>query len=187
MKRVPTLVLVAAPLVVMGGWIFLLSLALARGTQVTLPIRGYDPRDLLRGHYLQYTVDYGLQSNIKGLPAYSEMVSRAASDFCVCLHRDSSGLAVGTWVGPCKERDAAGCPLFIRGEIIPRWEAGENQENWSLKAGIERFYIPDRYQQELSTIPEGAKIQVQVTKDGRAFVTEMTVEGKPLLEHIRPK
>lgn len=38
------------------GWIA------AQGQKVTLPIRGFDPRDLLSGHYLIYEVDYGLKS-----------------------------------------------------------------------------------------------------------------------------
>ena len=187
MKRVPTIVLIGAPLIVMGAWVLLLSLALARSTQVTLPIRGYDPRDLLRGHYLQYTVDYGIRSTIESLPGYSDLGGRTGAAFCVCLKRDPSGFATGTWIGPCKQRDPVACPLFIRGELVPRWGVAENQENWVLEAGIERFYIPDRYQQELSIIPEGAQIEVQVTEDGRAFVTEMTVGEKPMLEYIRSK
>lgn len=33
---------------------------LSFGKEIVLPISGYDPRDLLSGHYLIYQIDYGV-------------------------------------------------------------------------------------------------------------------------------
>lgn len=182
MRIRPPLV-VAAPLLVMVGWVISLVVALSRSTEVTLPIRGYDPRDLLRGHYLQYTVDYGLNTQLP-----MDAINRPlAPEYCVCLAQDPSGLAHGTAITPCAERDPASCPLFIRGQASPRRVSGGDQPNWSLVAGIERFYIPDRYQEELATIPDGAKIRVQVTRSGAAYVTEMVVGDAPLANYVRSR
>ena len=41
-----------------AGW---KSWVVAAGNRVILPIQGFDPRDLLSGHYLIYTIDYGIE------------------------------------------------------------------------------------------------------------------------------
>jgi len=184
MMRIRPPLVVAAPILVMMGWVVSLVIALSRSTEVTLPIRGYDPRDLLRGHYLQYTVDYGLNTQ---LPIDEDAINRPlAPEYCVCLAQDPSGLAHGTAITPCAERDPVSCPLFIRGQALT-WSSGGDQPNWSLIAGIERFYIPDRYQDELATIPDGAKIRVQVTESGAAYVSEMLVGDAPLAHYVRSR
>lgn len=52
---------------------------LTRATQPTwrLPIAGYDPRDLLRGHYLRFRF------------VSDDPLGRVESDICACLDRDS--------------------------------------------------------------------------------------------------
>ena len=32
------------------------------GSEIILPISGFDPRDILSGHYLVYRIDYGIQN-----------------------------------------------------------------------------------------------------------------------------
>jgi uncharacterized membrane-anchored protein len=63
MKRLaasPRLLLAAAlllPIMALAySWIATCRLA-QQGQEWLIPIRGYDPRDLLRGHYIQYQYD----------------------------------------------------------------------------------------------------------------------------------
>lgn len=42
-------------LLVWTAWLYGLQMT---GEEVTVAIRGYDPRDLLSGHYIQYTIDW---------------------------------------------------------------------------------------------------------------------------------
>ena len=48
------------PIVVLAALVGYRVNIFSTGTEITLPISGYDPRDLLSGHYLIYTVDYGV-------------------------------------------------------------------------------------------------------------------------------
>src|SRR5690606_16954027 len=47
---------IAFPLAVMGAWLARLDWLERSGTPVQLAVTGFDPRDLLAGHYLTYTV-----------------------------------------------------------------------------------------------------------------------------------
>jgi len=61
-KNVKILIALSIPIVVLGILTMNHYLAL-KGHLVTLPVRGYDPRDLLSGHYIQFTVEYPKKPN----------------------------------------------------------------------------------------------------------------------------
>ena len=48
----------AMPLVCLAVWTGYLTYERATGVEVKVSVRGYDPRDLLSGHYIQYQVDW---------------------------------------------------------------------------------------------------------------------------------
>lgn len=153
---------VLVPVVVFISWWLSLVLALARAHEVTLAIKGYDPRDLLSGHYLRYTVDYGIKL---------DQIPRGPA--CLCLST-SGKVALGSWVGDCSQRDPNSCPIFLRGT-----------NNWrGFEAGIERFYFPEILKSKLAQVPEGATISVKVTAQGRGYVTGMRANGASVLEDL---
>jgi uncharacterized membrane-anchored protein len=167
MKFKSAYLVVMLPVAAMLVWLLSLNVALMRAQEVTLAVAGYDPRDLLSGHYLQYRVDYGFDSRlIQPGSGYRDEA------YCACLSPDSSGISKASWHGWCAERDSQSCPLFIKGTA-----------SWNgLKAGIERYYIPESYQHSLARIPPDATIKVRVTANGTAYVTDMYVNGIPILE-----
>ena len=58
MKRIATLAALALPLVGLAGlWAWTDSWT-REGTDWDVPVQGYDPRDLLRGHYIQFQYDW---------------------------------------------------------------------------------------------------------------------------------
>ena len=46
------------PFVVLCSWTMLLYMQRVTGKEVKVAVMGYDPRDLLSGHYIQYTIDW---------------------------------------------------------------------------------------------------------------------------------
>lgn len=48
----------ALPFVCLLIWTLSLSWHHQQGTAIKVPITGYDPRDLLSGHYIQYQIDW---------------------------------------------------------------------------------------------------------------------------------
>jgi len=57
-KKYYWLIAFAIPLICLIGWSISLSIEQKSGQEVRLPITGYDPRDVLSGHYIQYKIDW---------------------------------------------------------------------------------------------------------------------------------
>lgn len=142
------------PVLVLLALTFTKTYSLQTGQRIVLPISGYDPRDLLAGHYLTYRVDYGI-------PAICE--DRAGKTGCVCFPDLAFGSA--EFVPECEATGLAKCELYIRG-VCSRTR---------FKAGIERFYITESKAEELDRIVRTgvAEIRVSVSSDGSALVEEL--------------
>ena len=126
-----------------------------QGQEVTIPITGFDPRDLLSGHFLIYQLNYGVAGNDcqpEGAPAI------------MCL-QPSPQLHVNTQEKP------ADCDLYIRGQC-----AGLGR----FSANIERFYIPEEYATVLDQKVrnnQGALV-LGVDSQGKASIRDLLIEGK---------
>ena len=51
-------IILGLPILFLGMWGVSLKIQMNSGIEVKLPIRGYDPRDLLSGHYILYQIDW---------------------------------------------------------------------------------------------------------------------------------
>lgn len=138
---------VAALLMITFSKIWILQV----GQELELPISGYDPRDLLSGHYLTYRIDYGF-------PIECAPMSEG-QDLFVCM----SLKTVST------ERQAE-CSTQIRGQC----------RNGVFNAGIERFYIPESKATELTTAlrERPSSILISILKNGHAQVKSLRIDGK---------
>lgn len=150
--RRSVLLAVAAPifaLILLAGYKHYI---LNSGIEITLPISGYDPRDLLSGHYLTYQVDYGVS------PMCPE-ASSASRDGYVCLTSKSFSYDEPT-----------DCLTFIRGTC----------RYTRFDAGVEKFYIPEDRAVELDrdVRDHKASIVLSVTGSGVAQVKELLIDGK---------
>ena len=152
------------PLVVMLGWVSQIVIQRQFGEEVELPISGYDPRDLLSGHYLTYRVEYGNIGSC-GNRSFDEAM-------CLCLEKDSSGKAIGTQLSSCEETS---CRLFLKG----------NCRYGRFEAGIERFYFSESHQKALAVVPPKATIKVKVTSGGTGIVQSLLIDGTPLSEWLK--
>ena len=69
MKKVFVLIALLAPAFFFLGWIGVLASNTQTGQEVRVEIEGYDPRDLLAGHYILYrNNNSSVQQNIVGTP-----------------------------------------------------------------------------------------------------------------------
>ncbi|MBF0310141.1 MAG: GDYXXLXY domain-containing protein [Magnetococcales bacterium] len=136
------------------------------GTEITLPVEGFDPRDLLAGHFIQYRVDYGVP---------------------VCAHSEKDKPNVEWKATVCLEP-----PAFIYG-ITPPEPCGLHLagicRHGRFIAGIERFYIPETEAGQLDAAVRAKRgaIRVHVGGDGKGVVTELLLDGKPWQEALREK
>ncbi|HPE59141.1 MAG: GDYXXLXY domain-containing protein [Thiothrix sp.] len=133
------------------------------GETLVLPIQGFDPRDLLKGHYLQFRIDYGLKSDT-GCPA-----SDISASLC---------LAPEVRVYPEDELPPA-CQRFIRGNC-------DGSERFLT--GLERFYIPETDAKELENLirqPDTGELVISLNPQGEARIRDLLINGRPWREALQ--
>jgi uncharacterized membrane-anchored protein len=129
---------------------------LSFGEEIRLPVSGYDPRDLLSGHYLIYRIDYGVNDVCGEKPN--------SRDAFVCLEPRRFSY------------DAfENCRTLIRGTCM----AGR------FEAGIEKFFVPEEMARKLEEIirTQPAEIILSVPKTGRAQVKDLLINGRSWSEY----
>jgi uncharacterized membrane-anchored protein len=165
MTQTNVIVRVFLPFAALGCWAAYLWLTSAYGVAVELPVAGFDPRDLLAGHYLTYAVDYGR----------SVCSNRADNDRCVCFSASKPASVV--WDGECSAMPQDRCTVYLRGRCSWR----------GFEAGIERYYIPESFSASLSRVPQKSTIEVRINGFGQGVVTKFFVDGVPLLDYARKR
>lgn len=161
--RMRLLLALALPIVVLLGWMVLAELDRTTGRELTLPITGADPRDLLSGHYLTYQVDYGLPA---GMLCPDTDPDRSQPVY-VCLVPAPDA---------ARGRPPPGCESYLRGRC----------EHGRFLAGIERFYIPEDRAQALDEMVRAGRgaIVVAVQPDGEVAIKALLVDGRPWREAV---
>jgi uncharacterized membrane-anchored protein len=161
MNRSPKFIIAALAFPILA----LLGLAINKATIreigriVTFKITGYDPRDLLSGHYLIYQIDYG----VPGL----------------CTNPDVQGQTF--YLCPQEQRVSgdkpASCSYFIKGSC----------QNRRFEAGVERYYIPQEYAVRLDRLVQNKQgsVTLSVASNGEAQVNLLLIEGLPWAEFIQ--
>lgn len=170
MKKYLLIAAVALPLVVLFGMMFARQARLSRGSQVVLPIEGFDPRDLLSGHYLTYRINYGASADCYGGQG-------AGRKLYACLKKKSGdeGLyRASRFIGADDILDSD-CSLFIAGRC----------ENGRFAAGVEKFYIPEQHAASLDkAVRTGkGKIVLKVSGSGAAAIQDLLINGKSWREY----
>lgn len=139
------------------------------GHEMKFDVKGYDPRDLLSGHYVQYRVDYGpiaecdeledtipLKENEEPLKAKENNL-----ETCVC-YSDPSEPTSGYWKS-CDSVES--CPVFIRG----------NCKYGRFEAGIEKFFIPENKSRYYDSVlrTQGGELTVKIDSGGQASIVDL--------------
>jgi uncharacterized membrane-anchored protein len=132
------------------------------GREITLPITAYDPRDLLSGHYLRYTVNYGISSICES--GKSPLTTYHTPNY-ICLEPPFFS-----------QKRPFPCTFFIKGQC----------HNGRFTAGIEQFFIPEDKAKQLEKMVQNKKasILLSISTEGDAIVKELLIEGKPWHEQL---
>jgi uncharacterized membrane-anchored protein len=171
-RAVRVLLAAALPLVALGLWTARHAWFTSSGTLVEFPVVGYDPRDLLTGHYVTYRVDYGVDKLCDNGGAGSDRES------CLCLVYEGDGPRVRVdGASACGEMPSQLCTAVLKGYC----------DGSRFVAGIERYHFPEEHAAELAVVPPHATIQVRVGSNRKGIVTAMHVDGMPVLDWARQK
>ena len=168
-------VTLALPIVALAALIGEQELRFSNAQQVNVPVRGYDPRDLLRGHYItgQFDWDWDIVPEQSG-----------AGGLCVL-----PGAAARPKVRFIKEWQpgdrAADCRVVVAGRLASR--AGAATPTFvpkTLDSGSQgvRLYVSETRAPELEELirkhPGALTVDLAVRPDGSAAIMALRVDGR---------
>lgn len=155
MKR---LVILAAVLPVVGlvGLVAKAEFATRSGPTWTVPIQGYDPRDLLRGHYLRYAFEFDWQDG-----ASCGDADRPEAGCCLCL--TETGAEPQVRQVQCS--DTSSCDGWLHAESV---------------APPLRYYVPETSALDLETALRKHDAAVTFTsgRGGEPAIGALTLDGR---------
>jgi uncharacterized membrane-anchored protein len=153
---------------VLVGWAASLEWDLARASRIRLAVAQRDPRDLLRGMYVD------LRFEIQEIPA--DVIAGGQPD-----HGDPIWVtlapkgAVYAAVAASRTRTTPGPDQHVIVGRVASFGAGAARR-LSVEYGIERFYVPEH----AATAPRGQlEAEIALTAGGRPFLTRLFVDGRP--------
>jgi GDYXXLXY motif protein len=155
MRRRLFLAIIVLDVFFFGGWIAAEETARLRGVEVLLPVEGYDPRDLLSGHYVRFRLVAEREA---------AALDAAAVDYCLD-ERDGRHHVT-------RPRRAPGdCALFLRA-VQPS----------GTRFGVERFYIDERRAGAVAIVSPGPDtyLRARLGRDGRVHPIDLVIAGRPI-------
>lgn len=167
------------PVLILGGLSLLHAYNQRNGVLWQVPIEGYDPRDLLSGHYLQFRYAWNL--------ADSPLPPPCQGDACALCAEDPAALNPVVSVQSL-ELAGAQCPGFIAGSV----DADGNFLIAGDATTLTRYYIPEDEAQRLDQLLRDQAIDsprfvmgLRVNAAGTAFVDTLYLDGEPLREWLQ--
>ena len=125
-------------------------------------IQGYDPRDLLRGHYMRFSLDVAVDETLAACRVGDE-------DCCYCLS-EGNGIEPHVAVATCTvARDR--CDAFV---------------NTRALHALTRFYIPEQGRLEMEralrvgAALDRAHLAVAVSDAGDPMIEALLIDGVPI-------
>ncbi|MDO4435654.1 MAG: GDYXXLXY domain-containing protein [Cardiobacteriaceae bacterium] len=108
------------------------------GEEVWLEMRLYDPRDMLRGHYLRIS---SAQSALKLMPSWCEYGKMPKKAYLV-LKKDVQGQAMFTELSDEKPEG-----LFLT--VIPEHRYCQGDDTWPIELPFQRYYMNENRAQDI--------------------------------------
>jgi len=139
---------------------------ISQGKEWKFQVQGYDPRDLLRGHYLRFNLRYNW--------AEGNSQCENVNDCCLCLS-DIGEIAPKVQKTSCEVAQNQ-CDGFISGEF---------------EQSLNRYYIPENYAVQAEQILRDARtgndafLSVSINSQGEPLITDMIIRGESLNELIK--
>ncbi|MFA6032996.1 MAG: GDYXXLXY domain-containing protein [Myxococcota bacterium] len=160
------IIAVAFPIVCLAALTAFKAVKVNSGRTIVLPISGFDPRNMLSGHYLTYQVEYGGE-------VCSGNDADSGREVLLCVRLQDGKVSSSR----TNRIDEPGCDAVLSGRCDFKL----------FNAGIVRYYIPEQHSKELDSIVRDhrAKILVAVDRNGKAMVKDLLIDDSPLGEHLK--
>ncbi|MCZ0933305.1 MAG: GDYXXLXY domain-containing protein [Oligoflexia bacterium] len=163
------------PILVLMGMVGINYFYLKTSEVRVFPIRGYDPRSLLSGHYLRFSVDYGMKCS----SPFREK-TRKAGKRKICPFKAHICLEPGKMID-LSHKPNKDCSLFIKGTC--------SCDNVFSAKEEYRYYVPERHAKKLEKllIDQNNKREVvlSITKKGHIMVKDININGKSITNWMK--
>jgi uncharacterized membrane-anchored protein len=181
-RKVMVLLVISAlvlPVVALAAMVGQQEWLRSRGTVLNVSVRGVDPRDLLRGHYLTATFAWNWES----LPQPGVDGRMPAGALCV-VEIDAERHPRVRFLpdSAADQAKADGCQLVIRG-----WMRGRDAfvpETIGTTNGNIRLFVPETRARELERLirerPGALTVDLAVRVDGYVSIQSLRVDGQVL-------
>ncbi len=154
------LIALALPIVALAAMVVRAEITSRQGRPWTIAIRGYDPRDLVRGHYLRYQLSFRWDAQGE---------SCTAASCCYCL------------------RGAPMSEPFVAKLACSETASCDSSFHESQLDHLQQFFIPEdrgpALEHEIRT--RDAKLLVRVSRDGNVVIQDLLLDGRPWREVAR--
>ena len=133
------------------------------GEEWKFEIGGYDPRDLLKGHYLTYRILFDRDEKEKNSCDKNDEIL----DCCLCLQRETSKVKT-MWCETAAKR----CDGMINEKFLPR---------------LRKFYIPENRGKSLENLVRSRKAEILLSINRRGYpnVKELLIDGEPWKQAVQ--
>lgn len=171
-RRLASLAAIALPLVGLAGMWASTERWSRQGTDWLVPVEGYDPRDLLRGHYVQFRYAWpGAEVPATGEPFGAQ---QNAYPFGGCLEGTAPRLERVRKLASEAEREA--CAAYLAPEETGMFGGPDLPRDG-------RLYIPQTagpaLEKRLRDTDTAATIRVRLRSDGAVTPLELTFSPRP--------
>jgi uncharacterized membrane-anchored protein len=184
MKSSLQILTLAFPILFMLGMIGLHTYSQSKAEEWRIPIEGYDPRDLLRGHYLRYQYVWNWKN---------EKDDGCSGEKCaLCFESDNKKVQTSRYnpvvhLKPLIEAKEK-CDTYVKGFSDGR-KFGKFKIGSPRSVGLTQYFIPEqdayRLDRMLRRWSEDADkhefdMGLYISKNGRASIKTIYIDGTPL-------
>lgn len=157
-------ILLFLPLLVLGGLVSKNAHDLASAKTWRVGITGYDPRDLLHGHYLNFRFAWNLSPASRGC--------LAGQSCCLCLDAQAGSMTPLTSLMSCGA--AAACASTL---------------SWPHPQDAQRYFIPESAATQLNRLLANSRfnlsVDLNITPSGRQILGDLYIDGVEWREYLR--
>ena len=190
-----TRLLTLALAIALGGLLFSAVSSHRRhstGQRWVFDIEGFDPRDPLRGHYLQYQLKFDYGEGIEGIARRAVDTADSVIDDIAEVRQDDQGLEFRCL---CLNRQPNSEVASVRNmscDEASNQEVCEGMLNKQHLPDLQRFYIPEARAKDLERVlidaaaKDDAQVALIVDRDGNAVVDTVLIDGLPILDQPPP-
>lgn len=164
MRNKIKLISILFPLLALSGLVVKIEFDIRTGFHFKVPIKGYDPRDLLRGQYLLFNYDWNFDQD-KVRSFFDNNPDYQKKDVRLCVQENGK-------VYPILNSDHShDCKVKVIGQLS-RSSSGENP---GFNLGIEKFYLDENYAKKLEEKlrTEPAEVELSVNSQGKPVLIDL--------------